>query len=230
MMNEFKGYSKYYMIGGSASWANIRGFLSHNIEGLHLLEEGSWKAPNTDVWGLSDLDLFREAAAALTKSPKPFVAVIQTAGFHRPYTIPEDNAGFQIKQPSEAILKNYGFTGADEYNSLRFSDHSLGEFFKIARAAALVRQHRVRHFRRSRPERHVPEHVPRLSACRLQSNHTPMLIYAPGLVAAGKLQPGVDGPPVRPAGHLPHAGVPRRNPLPLQRDGAEPPRSGYQAG
>lgn len=60
MMNEFKGYSKYYMIGGSASWANIRGFLSHNIEGLHLLEEGSWKAPNTDVWGLSDLDLFRE--------------------------------------------------------------------------------------------------------------------------------------------------------------------------
>lgn len=70
MMNEFKGYSKYYMIGGSASWANIRGFLSHNIEGLHLLEEGSWKAPNTDVWGLSDLDLFREAAAALTKSPK----------------------------------------------------------------------------------------------------------------------------------------------------------------
>ena len=64
MMNEFKGYSKYYMIGGSASWANIRGFLSHNIEGLHLLEEGSWKAPNTDVWGLSDLDLFREAAAA----------------------------------------------------------------------------------------------------------------------------------------------------------------------
>ena len=121
------------MIGGSASWANIRGFLSHNIEGLHLLEEGSWKAPNTDVWGLSDLDLFREAAAALTKSPKPFVAVIQTAGFHRPYTIPEDNAGFQIKQPSEAILKNYGFTGADEYNSLRFSDHSLCEFFKIAR-------------------------------------------------------------------------------------------------
>lgn len=32
-------------------------------------------------------------------------------------------------------------------------------------------------------------------ACRLQSNHTPMLIYAPGLVAAGKLQPGVDGRP-----------------------------------
>ena len=84
------------------------------------------------------------------------MAVIQTAGFHRPYTIPEDNAGFQIKQPSEAILKNYGFTGADEYNSLRFSDHSLGEFFKIARQQPWFDQHRVRHFRRSRPERTRP--------------------------------------------------------------------------
>ena len=193
MMNEFKGYSKYYMIGGSASWANIRGFLSHNIEGLHLLEEGSWKAPNTDVWGLSDLDLFREAAAALTKSPKPFVAVIQTAGFHRPYTIPEDNAGFQIKQPSEAILKNYGFTGADEYNSLRFSDHSLGEFFKIARQQPWFDNTVFAIFGDHGLNDTSLNMSPGYLACRLQSNHTPMLIYAPGLVAAGKLQPGVDG-------------------------------------
>ena len=194
MMNEFKGYSKYYMIGGSASWANIRGFLSHNIEGLHLLEEGSWKAPNTDVWGLSDLDLFREAAAALTKSPKPFVAVIQTAGFHRPYTIPEDNAGFQIKEPSEAILKNYGFTGADEYNSLRFSDHSLGEFFKIARQQPWFDNTVFAIFGDHGLNDTSLNMSPGYLACRLQSNHTPMLIHAPGLVAAGKLQPGVDGP------------------------------------
>lgn len=189
------------------------------------------ESAHTDVWGLSDLDLFREAAAALTKSPKPFVAVIQTAGFHRPYTIPEDNAGFQIKQPSEAILKNYGFTGADEYNSLRFSDHSHSASSSKSPGSSPVRQHRVRHFRQSRPEQDTSLNMsPGYLACRLQSNHTPMLIYAPGLVAAGKLQPGVDGRPVRPAGHLPHAGVPRRNPLPLQRDGAEPPRSGHQTG
>lgn len=195
MMNEFKGYAKYYMIGGSASWANIRGFLSHNVEGLHLLEEGSWKAPNTDVWGLSDLDLFREAADALTASPKPFVAVIQTAGFHRPYTIPEDNAGFEIKHPSEAIIKNYGFTGADEYNSLRFSDHALGEFFKIARKQpwfqntvfAIFGDHGLNDTSLNMP--------PGYLGCRLQSNHTPMLIYAPGLVAEGKLTPGVDPRP-----------------------------------
>ncbi len=152
MMNEFKGYSKYYMIGGSASWANIRGFLSHNIEGLHLLEEGSWKAPNTDVVGLSDLDLFREAAAALTKSPKPFVVGHPDGGVPRaPTPIPEDNAGFQIKQPSEAILKNYGFTGADDTTRSASPDHSLGEFFKIARQQPWFDNTVFAHFRRSRP-------------------------------------------------------------------------------
>ena len=142
-----------------------------------------------------DLDLFREAAAALTKSPKPFVAVIQTAGFHRPYTIPEDNAGFQIKQPSEAILKNYGFTGADEYNSLRFSDHSLGEFFNIARQQPWFDNTVFAIFGDHGLNDTSLNMSPGYLACRLQSNHTPMLIYAPGLVAAGKLQPGVDGRP-----------------------------------
>ena len=37
LMNEFKGYEKLYMIGGSASWANIRGVLASNIDGLRLL-------------------------------------------------------------------------------------------------------------------------------------------------------------------------------------------------
>lgn len=195
LMNEFKGYSKYYMIGGSASWANIRGFLSHNIEGLHLLEEGSWKSPNTDVWGLSDLDLFRESAAALTEASKPFVAVIQTAGFHRPYTIPEDNAGFEVKTPSENILKNYGFTGADEYNSLRFSDHALGEFFRIARQQPWFENTVFAIFGDHGLNDTSLNMTPGYLGCRLQSNHTPMLIYSPGLVASGRLDPGIDSRP-----------------------------------
>ena len=195
MMNEFKGYSKYYMIGGSASWANIRGFLSHNIEGLHLLEEGSWKAPNTDVWGLSDLDLFRESAEALNNASKPFVAVIQTAGFHRPYTIPADNAGFVIKTPSEATLRNYGFVDADEYNSLRFSDHALGEFFAIARKQPWFENTVFAIFGDHGLNDSSLNMNPGYLDCMLQSNHTPMLIYAPGLVAAGKLTPGVDPRP-----------------------------------
>ena len=99
---------------------------------LHLLEESAWKAPNVDVWGISDLDLFRESIGVLDACEKPFVAVIQTAGFHRPYTIPKDNAGFVVKDASPELIKNYGYANAEEYNSLRFSDHALGEFFRLA--------------------------------------------------------------------------------------------------
>lgn len=190
VMNQFEGYEKFYMIGGSASWANIRGVLTHNIEDLHLMEEGAWKSPNVDVWGISDLALFRETADVLTKARQPFVTVIQTAGFHRPYTIPADNAGFQIKQPSSEILKNYGYMDAAEYNSLRFSDHALGEFMNIARTKPWFNNTVFVIFGDHGLNDTSANMKPGYLACHLQSNHVPMLLYAPGLVAEGLLKPG----------------------------------------
>ena len=35
----YTGYNNYYFLGGSATWANIRGLLTNNINGLHLYEE-----------------------------------------------------------------------------------------------------------------------------------------------------------------------------------------------
>ena len=195
MMNEFKGYEKFYMIGGSASWANIRGVLDHNVEGLHLMEEGAWEAPNVDVWGISDLSLFREAVGVFDRQTKPFVAVIQTAGYHRPYTIPDDNAGFQTRTPSEETLKNYGFTGADEYNSMRFADHALGEFFRLASGEPWFRNTIFAvfgdHGLTDLPGNMSPGYV----ACGLHAYNTPMLIYAPGLTEAGLLEIGTDDRP-----------------------------------
>lgn len=191
LMNEFQGYEKFYMIGGSASWANIRGVFASNIDGLQLLEEGAWKAPNVDVWGVSDLALLREAAEKLDAARQPFVAVVQTAGFHRPYTIPDDNAGFALREPSPEVMRNYGFTGADEYNSLRFSDHALGEFFRAARGMpwfdrtvfAIFGDHGL-----NDPPGNMP---PGYTACHLQDSHVPLLIYAPGLAREGLFKPGV---------------------------------------
>ncbi len=140
IMGEFKGYEKYYFLGGSANWGNIRGVFSYNIPELHIFEEGSYKSPRVDVWGISDLNLFKESAAALnseyTEKKKPFFAFIQSAGFHRPYTIPEDSDGFVIKTPkdiSEAQIKEYGFESFEEYNAMRLQDFSLGKFFEMAK-------------------------------------------------------------------------------------------------
>jgi len=78
IINDFKGYEKYYFLGGSTSWANIRGLLTNNIDSLHLYEEGDYKAAKIDVWGISDKNLFLEANKVLGKQQKPFFAVIQT--------------------------------------------------------------------------------------------------------------------------------------------------------
>lgn len=141
IINALKDYEKYYFIGGSANWGNIRGVLEHNIDDIHMYEEGKFQNEHrNDVWGISDLDLFREANRVLTEeqeeSGKPFFAFIQTAGYHRPYTIPEDNAGFELDTTiTEEQAHKRSFVSVAEYNSLRFSDHALHEFFKLAEKA-----------------------------------------------------------------------------------------------
>lgn len=138
VINALRDYNKYYFIGGSSSWGNIRGILEHNLSGVQMYEEGKFEnEKRNDVWGISDLDLFREANRILNKDykatdEKPFVAIIQTAGYHRPYTIPEDNAGFEVKEIPVELSRERSFNGPPEYNSLRFSDHALREFFKLA--------------------------------------------------------------------------------------------------
>lgn len=186
IMNEFKGYEKYYMLGGSASWANIRGILDHNIENLQLFEEGKWSSPSVDVWGISDLDLFREAIKIFNNSSLPFIGVIQTSSFHKPYTIPNDNAGFIKLSSTPELLANYGYTGDDEYNSMRFADHALGEFFALAKTQpwfqntifAIFGDHGL-----NDPSLNM---TPGYLACRLQSNHVPLLLYAPGRIQPGE--------------------------------------------
>ena len=137
IVNAFQGYEKLYFLGGSLNWGNIRGVLAHNIPGLRLFEEGSYTAPRADGWGISDLSLFEAANGVFRQiKDRPFFAVIQTSGHHRPYTIPADNRGFVLAQATPEQLKAAGFEGVDEYNSLRFMDHALGVFLAEARREA----------------------------------------------------------------------------------------------
>jgi len=133
IINSFIDYEKFYFIGGSTSWGNIRGLLSYNIPGIEIIEEGKFKSARSDVWGISDLSLFKEANLKLKGNrEKPFFAVIQTAGFHRPYTIPSDHLKFEKKTVDAQKIKDAGFISLEEYNSLRFQDYSLGHFFELA--------------------------------------------------------------------------------------------------
>lgn len=136
IINDFAGYEKLYFLGGSTSWANIRGLLTNNIDGLRLFEEGSYDSPRIDVWGISDKNLFLEANAVLGKQTKPFFAVIQTADNHRPYTIPKEDLGeFTKTEVSADKLKAGGFESLDEFNAFRYTDFAFRKFMETARQA-----------------------------------------------------------------------------------------------
>ncbi len=132
ILNALEEYEKFYFIGGSANWGNIRGVLSYNIEGLKIFEEGSYSSPVQDVWGISDADLFCESNNILRDVKEPFFAFIQTAGNHRPFTIPADSKGFICEDMDEALLAENGFYSLKEYNGFRFLDHCLGYYFSLA--------------------------------------------------------------------------------------------------
>lgn len=131
ILNDFSGYEKYYFIGGSTSWANIRGLLENNLKGLHLYEESNYSSPRIDVWGISDKNLFLEANKVLRNEHQPFFAVIQTSDNHRPYTIPEeDRAAFHnVSFPVDSLHK-YGYQANDELNAFRYTDFCYQKFIE----------------------------------------------------------------------------------------------------
>ena len=182
ILNDFAGYKKMYFIGGSASWANIRGLLMDNIEGLQLYEEKDYKAKRVDVWGISDKNLLLEANEMMEVQKKPFFAIIQTAGNHRPYTIPkEDQAEFKNLSFPRNTLAKYGFDSDKELNAFRYTDYCFQKFMESARKKkyfnntifVFVGDHGIRGY--------AGDMFPLAwSDEGLDCEHVPLLFYSPG--------------------------------------------------
>jgi phosphoglycerol transferase MdoB-like AlkP superfamily enzyme len=189
IINDFTGYSKYYFLGGSTSWANIRGLLTDNIGGLHLYEQQDYSAPKVDVWGVSDKNLFLEANKVLKKEQGPFFAVIQTADNHRPYTIPaEDRQAFKPVTVTPEELRRNGFESNEEMNAFRYTDFCYKTFIDAAS--------KERYFDNTIflfvGDHGIPGDASALlprawTDQRLTAEHVPLLIYAPKLLAPRRI-------------------------------------------
>ncbi|MDB5232555.1 MAG: sulfatase family protein [Chitinophagaceae bacterium] len=189
VINDFNGYQKFYFLGGSTSWANIRGLLTNNIPDLHLHEEGDYKAAKIDVWGISDKNLFLEASKVLGNQKQPFFAVIQTSDNHRPYTIPaEDSKAFKkINLPKDS-LKKYGFESLDEYNAFRYTDFCYQQFMAAASKQkyysntifVFVGDHGIRGDAGNIFPKAITEQG-------LTTEYVPLLFYAPSFIPARRL-------------------------------------------
>lgn len=185
IINDFKGYSNFYFLGGNATWANIRGVLTNNIHGLNLYEGENFKAKTIDVWGISDKNLFLESNAILKQQTKPFFAVIQTADNHRPYTIPsEDKAAFKLMNFSTDSLHQFGFDTNDEMNAFRYTDFCYEQFIEAAKKEkyfdntifVFVGDHGIRY---SGDLNYFPGSWVQQG---LTCEHVPLLFYAPKLL------------------------------------------------
>ncbi|MBK7376539.1 MAG: sulfatase-like hydrolase/transferase [Chitinophagaceae bacterium] len=182
IINEFKGYTNFYFLGGSATWANIRGVLTNNIHNLKLYEQDDYNAKKIDVWGISDKNLFLEANKVLKQQTNPFFAIIQTADNHRPYTIPEeDRAEFRSVHFSADSLKRFGFESNEEMNAFRYTDFGYRKFMEAARKEAyfdntifvFVGDHGIRY-------NGTLEYFPKSwTEQGLTCEHVPLLFYAP---------------------------------------------------
>jgi phosphoglycerol transferase MdoB-like AlkP superfamily enzyme len=189
LVDEFAGYERLYFLGGSSSWANIRGVLANNIRGLRLHEEDSYRSPRVDVWGISDKDLFLEANEVLRTQTKPFFAIIQTAGNHRPYTIPaRDLAEFKPVNLPEATFRQQGFESLAELNAFRYTDYAFRKFIEAARQApyfdntlfVFVGDHGIGGTAGAPfPPAWTEQHLTRY--------HVPLLFYAPKFVPAQRV-------------------------------------------
>jgi phosphoglycerol transferase MdoB-like AlkP superfamily enzyme len=185
LVNALANHERFYFLGGSASWGNIRGLLSQSIERLQVFEEGDYAAERADVWGVTDHVVFERAHAALSRAGGPFFAFIQTSGNHRPYTIPDkERRGFELTtQFDPAALQAAGFDSLSAYNGLRFLDHAIGHFFQMARAAPYFANTVFVLYGDHGNPAATPIPWERLG---LTGYHVPMLIIAPDGIAAGQ--------------------------------------------
>ncbi|WP_392888788.1 LTA synthase family protein [Pseudomonas migulae] len=194
LINAFTGYEKIYTIGGNSGWANMNALIRQSIDGVRLLEERDWKSPVVDVWGISDLDLFKETDKVLQALPKdkPFFAYVQTAGNHRPFTIPKSNDGFEVKHPTLAEVQAAGSRSVEQYNAVRLLDFNIGRLMEIAKAGGyydntifvLFGDHNTRIAQ-------IPFLAPAYEQLGLESNAVPMIIHAPGLLGTRTVKEAV---------------------------------------
>ncbi len=195
VMDQFEGYEKYYLLGGNTNWANIRAVFTNNVDGLQIFEEGYFKAPKADVWGVADYDLITEADEIFKKandSKKPFVAFLQTADNHEPYTTTAGAGDFKkltAKEVGDKQLKASGFVNIDQFNALRYLDYNIGHLMKLAKQSGYLDNTIFVFF---------GDHSARLDAYQFMPipefematyvTHVPCIIYNPRTLAPKRVQ------------------------------------------
>jgi phosphoglycerol transferase MdoB-like AlkP superfamily enzyme len=163
-----RGYKTSFIYGGRGYFDNMNAFFGGN--GFEIHDQSSEPKDNvefTNAWGVSDEDLYGwviEEAGKSDAAGEHFYHFVMTTSNHRPYTFPEG----RIDMPSHS-----GRAAA-----VRYTDYAIGRFLEEARSKSwfdntifvIVGDHCAS----SAGKTDVP----------VNNYHVPLMIYAPGIVAA----------------------------------------------
>jgi phosphoglycerol transferase MdoB-like AlkP superfamily enzyme len=166
-----QGYEALYVYGGYSRFDNMRDFFGGN--GYTVVDRSAIASADIShetIWGVADEDLFRLAvneidqrAAAGTK----VFAHVMTTSNHRPFTYP---AG-RVDIPS----------GTNREGAVKYTDWAIGELMRQAKAkpwfADTVFVFVADHTSNGRGRINLPP----------ENYRIPMIVYAPGIVAPGKI-------------------------------------------
>ena len=193
-INALDNYEKYYIMGGSASWRNVRSLLKNNIPDINIIEQDQIDYPRLDVWGISDNNLFKVAQETFenNNSSNPFFAIIQTATNHRPYSLPDDVDGFNIINVDKSILSGAGFDSQKQYNAMRMLDHTVGEFITFAKSSSYFDNTVFLFFGDHGTSDPRALHMPKSDFdLKLRSYQVPFFIYSPKIIKSGSIRSDV---------------------------------------
>ena len=183
-----------YFLGGSANWANIRGVFQSNINDLKIYEEGSYVSEDrADVWGIDDYDLFKESDNVLRDlhtTNKPFVAYIQTATNHRPFSVPEKKETYRPltkEDIDETTLKESGFISLAQLNALRYLDFNVHVFLRRAKESGYYENTVFAFFGDHNTSMNQTKTFKKEFDLGIQVHHVPLFIHAPKFLKPQKI-------------------------------------------
>jgi phosphoglycerol transferase MdoB-like AlkP superfamily enzyme len=120
------GYSTIFLYGGRGVFDGMRSYAVRNGY-ERFVEQKHFAHPTfTTAWGVCDEDLFArciEEFRALNDTGKPFFGTVLSVSNHRPYTYPKG----RIPEDPDKQWR---------VNAVKYSDYSLGQFFKAAKREA----------------------------------------------------------------------------------------------
>jgi len=187
IINNFEGYDKFYFLGGNSGFNNFRGLVS-NINEVRIYEEGKFKSPKLNVWGISDKNLFLVADSVMQQQKKPFFTIIQTSDNHRPYSIPEEDKDFVKQVINEDTLHKYGFESLAEYNAFCYTDYCYQKFIEAAKKSPYFDNTIFIFMGDHGVEGNASNMYPSAwTEQRLNDEHIPLLFYAPALLSPAKI-------------------------------------------